>query len=347
VRKIRNKELPTFTLRLSAMLDAGLPLLQCLDALGEQCESAPFRVVIEDIAGRIEAGDNFGEALSPYQVLFGDLYISMIKAGEAGGGLAEVTARLGAYMEASASMRKRIKAAMTYPVIVLTLSLILSAAMILFIVPKFASIFADFDAKLPAPTRVLVQISDIMRHNAPVALAILVALVFAVKWLKKTPKGSLFWDTNVLRAPVAGPLIRKTALARMCRTFASLVRSGVPILKTFEIVSKATDNGFFENALVAAGHDVEGGASITAALRKTGIFPPMVVHMVSAGEQTGKVDHMMEKVADFYEEEVATALESLSSMIEPLLMVFLGVVIGGIVICMFLPVFKMHEIVGS
>lgn len=346
IRKIRLKELGPFTLRLAAMLDAGLPLVQSLNALREQCEHVVFRKVINDLRERIEAGDSFAEALTRYHDLFGDLYVSMIHAGEASGGLAEVAERLGQYLEASAALRRRVISAMTYPVIVMGMSLILTSAMIVFIVPKFGEMYADFDAKLPTATLTLVRISEVVRGNALLFVAAIVATIYAIRCFRRTPKGEYIWDRYILRTPVAGVLIRKIALARMARTFASLVRSGVSILKTFEIVAQSTGNRFLSTALLAAGHEVETGSAIAAAFTNSGVFPPMVNHMVSAGEKTGNVDGMLEKVADFYEDEVANMLESLASMIEPLLMAFLGVVIGGIVICMFLPIFKLSEIIN-
>lgn len=344
--KIQSKELVPFTLRLAAMLNAGLPLLQCLQALAEQTDNREFRRVINDVAQQVEGGDTFADALKRYQKsLFGDLYVSLVRAGEAGGGLAEVTAQLGTYLESSMSLRRRVKAAMTYPVVVMVMAALLTTTMLVFIVPKFAGIYADFDAKLPLPTRVLVAISNIMKSNILIVLALGVGLFFLAKWARRTEKGAYIWDSYVLKMPVAGLIIHKTAMARMARTFSSLLRSGVPILRTLEIVSQATGNKCIEKALIQVGRDIEGGSSIAPALKSSGMFPPMVVHMVSAGEKTGNIDGMLGKVADFYEEEVATALESLSSMIEPLLMAFLGIVIGSIVICMFLPIFKLHELV--
>jgi len=336
VRKIRLVEMPAFTLRLAAMLDAGLPLIQCMEALSEQTSNIEFRKIVKRIGGRIEAGDSFAEALMAYRTLFGDLYVSMVRAGEVGGALAEVMAQLGSYLEASQSLRRRVKAAMTYPVMVMGLSLVLSAFMILFIVPKFADIYADFNAKLPAPTQTLIDISGFVRRQAPLVAAVLVASIYGLRKLKKTARGHLLWDRYILKAPVAGMLIEKIALSRMSRTFSTLLRSGVPILRTLEIVGEASGNWYIRSWLENASRDIEGGATLAESFKKHGHFPPMLIHMLSAGEKTGNVDGMLEKVSDFYDDEVTNSLESLSSMIEPLLMAFLGIVIGGIVICMFL-----------
>ena len=346
LRKIKLVELGPFTLRLAAMLDAGLPLIQCMEALSEQTQNLEFQKIIKHISGRIEAGDSFAEALATYEIVFGDLYISMIRAGEMSGALAEVTLRLGSYLEASMGLRRRVKSAMTYPVIVMGLAGVLTVAMLIFIVPTFASIYEDFDAELPKATQFLVMLSDLLKHQLPVVAVVAGALWYALKRFRGTENGALLFDRYVLKAPVAGALIEKIALARMSRTFASMIRSGVPILRTVEIVGSATGNKFLERAIMRSGHEIEGGLGLAESLKKCGDWPPMLLHMVSAGEKTGNVDGMLEKVADFYDDEVSNALESLSSMIEPLLMAFLGIVIGGIVVCMFMPIFKMHEIVS-
>ncbi len=345
-KKIRKRELCPFTQKLTAMLSAGLPLIQCLTALSEQVEDPNFRPVVEDIKSRVEGGASFAEALEVYQNLFGDLYVNMIRAGEMSGSLGEVTARLSSYLEASAAMIRKIKSALTYPVVVVVLATILAIGMLIFIVPVFEGIFADFGADLPAPTQILVDVSDTVRNQTPLVVAIIIALTLILRHVKKTPQGALAVDRMILRAPVAGKLVEKIALARMSRTFASLLNSGVPILKTVQVVAQATGNRVIGQALASCGGAIENGANVGESLKKTGRFPPLVIHMVSAGEKTGNIDGMLEKVADFYEDEVNNTMESLSSMIEPLLMAFLGVVIGGIVICMFLPIFQMHEVVS-
>lgn len=343
--KIRSKELCPFTMRLAAMLDAGLPLVQTLDALVEQTEHEGFQEIITDIRERIESGDSFAEALVRYQALFGDLYISMIRAGELGGSLSDVTRRLGSYMESSAALKRRVVSAMTYPVMVLGLSVILAIAMIMFIVPKFADMYKDFDAKLPAATEFLINLSNALKSNFLIFAGGVAALCYAIRQFKRSDVGGYLWDRNILQVPIAGQLIYKISIARLSRTFASLIRSGVSILQSFEIASQSAGNKYVCRALIDAQRDVESGATIASALKDTKAFPPMLTHMVSAGERTGNVDGMLEKVADFYEEEVASTLESLASMIEPLLMAFLGVMIGGIAVCMFMPIFKLGQVV--
>ena len=328
------------------MLDAGLPLIQCMEALSEQTQNLEFQKVIKTVSARIEAGDSFAEALGTYEVVFGELYVSMIGSGEMSGALAEVTQRLGSYLEASMGLRRRVKSAMTYPVIVMGLAGVLTIGMLVFIVPTFASIYEDFDAELPKATKFLMFLSDLLKKRLPIVAVVCVFIWWALKRFRSTEQGALLFDRYVLKAPVAGALIEKVALARMSRTFASMIRSGVPILRTVEIVGSATGNKFLEASLIRSGTEIEGGLGLAESLKKCGDWPPMLIHMVSAGEKTGNVDGMLEKVADFYDDEVSASLESLSSMIEPLLMAFLGIVIGGIVVCMFMPIFKMHEIVS-
>jgi len=344
--RIRRKELGSFTRRLSAMLDAGLPLIQCLDALSEQTQIPEFRRVILAIRQKVEGGSSFAEALFHFDKLFGELYVNMIRAGELGGSLSEVTERLASYLEASAALRRKIISAMMYPVVIMLLAGTLTICMILFLVPTFADIYKDFGAELPGPTQVLIIISEIIRHQAPLVFGVLAVLIFIFVRFKKTETGGLKIDQGCLKLPVFGNLIEKIALARFSRTFASLLRSGVPILRTMEIVSTATGNKYIGKALAGCAPEIEGGSDISMSLKKTKAFPPMIIHMVSVGEKTGNIDGMLEKIADFYEDEVATTLEGLSSMIEPLLMAVLGVVIGAIVVAMFMPIFSMHQLIG-
>ncbi|MFW5996920.1 MAG: type II secretion system F family protein [Lentisphaeria bacterium] len=347
VRKIKGQELPSFTQKLAAMLSAGLPLVECLAALQEQTENPEFKKLVKSLRESVEGGKSFAEALQDYDYIFSELYISMVRAGELGGSLAEVMERLASYLESSAELKRKLKSALTYPVVVMILAGVLTVGMLIFIVPRFASIYDDFDAALPGPTQMLVNVSDIMRQYTPFVIIAGIILVIIFKKLLKTEQGSFQFDRFLLRVPIAGKLIGKIAMARMSRTFASLLRSGVPILKALDIVGKATGNKYLGRALSKCTNDIEGGATIASALDGSKRFPPMVIHMVGAGEKTGDVDGMLEKVADFYEGEVSSSLEALSSTIEPLLMALLGIVIGGIVLCMFLPIFKMHEIVGA
>ncbi len=346
-KKIKMKELPAFTRQLGAMLSAGLPVVQTLVALEEQVTNPVFKQVIAGVRAQIEGGASFSEALSQFPDVFDDLYISMLKAGESGGLLAETTTRIATFLEASARLRRKVKAAMMYPSIIMIVAVLLSASMIIWIVPVFASIYGDFGAKLPGPTQVLVDVSNGIRSNALTAIAVVAVVVIAFGKFKQTEKGAYMLDNLKLRAPVFGDLIKKVALSRFASTFAQLTRSGVPILQTMEIVSFATGNKVLGKIILDARATVERGDPLSVALDRSKMYPRLMIHMLSAGEKTGKVDEMLQKISEFYADEAETTLAGLTSMIEPLLMVFIGITIGGIVICMFLPIFKMHEIIGG
>lgn len=345
-KKIQMKDLPAFTRQMGAMLSAGLPVVQTLVALEEQQSNKVFQTVIAGVRAQIEGGASFSEALSQYPDIFDELYISMLRAGESGGLLAETTARIASFLEASQRLRRKVKSAMMYPSIVMTVCLLLAAGMIIWIVPVFASIYSDFGAKLPGPTQALVNLSDAIRANALYVIAIIAAIAVAFGKFKKTEKGAYIVDDLRLKVPVLGELARKVALSRFASTFASLTRSGVPILQTMEIVSYATGNKVLGKIILDARANVERGEPLSVALDKSKAYPRLMIHMLSAGEKTGKVDEMLQKISEFYADEAETLLAGLTSLIEPLLIVFMGVVIGGVVICMFLPIFKMHEIIN-
>ncbi len=345
-KKIRNKELPAFSRQLSAMLLAGMPLIQSLDALEDQTSDKNMKMVILGLKNHLQAGSSFAESLANYPSVFDQLYVNMIRAGESGGQLGETAARLATFLEASAKLARKVKSAMSYPVIVLCIALGIATAMILFIVPVFAEMFAEFGAELPGLTQVMVDLSGLMRRYGIFLVLALGAGVFALRKWMKTPAGAYQLSAFALRFPVIGELNRKVATSRFARTFAQLLRSGVPILSALEIVSGATGNKVFEKVVLQARYTVEQGDPLSSALIKHPCFPKLLVHMMAAGEKTGKIDEMMQNIADFYDDEVEAMLDSLTAMIEPLLMVFLGVVIGGIVISMFLPIFKMGEVVS-
>jgi type IV pilus assembly protein PilC len=345
-KKIRLKELPTFTRQLGAMLSSGLPVVQTLTALEEQNTNKVFRNVIMGVRTQIEAGAAFSEALQQYPDIFDDLYVSMLRAGESGGLLAETTTRVANFLESWLRLRRKVKSAMMYPSIVMTVALLLAAGMIIWIVPVFASIYADFGAALPGPTQFLVNVSNAIRRNVILVVGGLVVLAVGFAKFRRTEKGAYMWDAFRLKFPLLGELARKVALSRFASTFAQLTRSGVPILQTMEIVAYATGNKVLGKIILDARATVERGEPLSAALDKSKAYPRMMIHMLSAGEKTGKVDEMLQKISEFYADEVETALAGLTSLIEPLLIVFLGVVIGGIVICMFMPIFKMSEIVN-
>jgi len=345
-QKIKAKELPAFTRQLGAMLSAGLPVVQTLEALEEQNTNKVFKHVIAGVKSRIEGGASFSEALAQYPDIFDELYISMLRAGESGGMLAETTARIATFLEGWVRLKRKVKAAMMYPLIVMAVALLITSSLIIWIVPIFASIYADFGAKLPGPTQWLMNVSTAMRENALLVVAGIVVVTIALGQYKKTAQGAFVWDGLKLKFPVIGELVRKISLARFSSTFAQLTRSGVPILQTMEIVAFATGNKVLGKIILDARTNVERGEPLSLALEKSRAYPRLLIHMLSAGEKTGRVDEMLAKIADFYNDEVETTLAGLTSLIEPLLIVFLGVIIGGIVVCMFMPIFKMHEIVG-
>ncbi len=342
---VKTVDVVVFTRQLATMMDAGLPLVQCLTALSEQSASKALKEVLADVTAQVEKGDAFSEALARHPKVFDKLYLSMVKAGETGGLLAEILDRVAGYLEASARLRKKVKSAMSYPTIVTIVAISISIFLIVKVIPVFAGIYKDFNAKLPTPTLVLVQVSDIFRHYLPFVAIGTVVLGFGFARYKKTEQGAELWDRSKIRFPVLGKLAHKVALSRFARTFASLVRSGVPILETLHIVGQSAGNVIVAKAVTDAASNIERGENIAASLGKHPIFPPMLIRMIAAGEQTGKVDVMLEKISDFYDEEIEATLAGLTALIEPLLIVFLGVVVGGIVICMFLPIFRLSEVV--
>ena len=340
-------ELVIFTRQLATMIDAGLAMVQSLQALSEQTTNKIMRDTIRDICTRVEGGDSFSEALEKHPKAFSRLYVCMVGAGEQGGLLAEILARLATYLENSARLRKKVKSAMMYPTVVTVVAILITIFLLVKVVPVFGDIFTSFNAKLPAPTMYLIMVSDFVKSY--IVLLALAGGAAAYGWFYfiKTPAGRQFWDSRRIKLPIFGSIAHKICLARFTRTLASLVRSGVPILEVLQIVSQTVGNVVMEQAVKSAALDIERGESISAALAKHPIFPTMIIRMVTAGEQTGKIDNMLERISDFLDEEIETTLSGLTSLIEPILIVFLGVVVGGMVICMFLPIFKLPEIVSG
>jgi len=345
--KVALHDLVVFTRQLATMIDAGLAMVQCLQALAEQTPSRVMREVIKDVCARVEGGDSFSDALKKHPKTFNRLYTCMVAAGERGGLLAEILARLATYLENSARLRKKVKSAMMYPTAVTVIAIGITVFLLVKVVPVFGEIYSGFGAKLPGPTQWLINISDILRNNLLIVLPVLAALIYGWFAYIKTKRGREFWDRTRIRLPIFGDIAHKICLARFTRTLASLVRSGVPILEVLGIVSQTVGNVIMEQAIQSASKDIERGEAIAVALGKHPIFPSMVIRMVTAGEQTGKIDAMLERISDFLDEEIETTLSGLTSLIEPILIVFLGVTVGGIAICMFLPIFKMTEIING
>lgn len=349
--KVSDSDLVLFTRQLATMVDAGLPLVSGLTALHEQADpkkQAGLRNVIGQITANIEQGESFNESLAKHPQVFGRLYVSMVKAGESGGLLADILDRLSGFLEASARLAKKVKAALTYPIVVLCIAFLITSFLVLKIVPIFGSIYANFGKALPAPTQILLDISSFVRGiGGVVLLVVLVGGFFGVRAYIKTKAGAERWDRLRLKLPVCGPLIHKISMTRFARTFAQLIRSGVPILETIDIVRETAGNVVLADAIGTMSTGVEKGEHLSACMESQPIFPRMLVRMVAAGESTGKMDTMLDKMADFWDEEVEATLDALTSLIEPILMCFLGVIIGGIVISLYLPIFKLGQVVSS
>ena len=348
--RVPEADLVMFTRMLATMVDAGLPLVGALTALFEQSDpkkQAGLRRVIGEVTALVQDGSTFQDAILKHPKVFSRLYTSMVKAGESGGMLAEVLDRLAGFLEASSRLVKKVKSAMTYPVIVISIALGITTFLIVKVVPVFASIFADFGAKLPAPTQFLIDLSDFIRGNWYYIVGGIAAAFYGIRTWLRTVKGAETWDRWKLKMPVFGPLVHKICMSRFARTFAQLIRSGVPILEVMQIVGDTSGNSVVTKALKGVSDDVERGDQLTAALSRQPIFPPMMLRMVAAGESTGKIDTMLEKMADFWDEEIEATLAALTSLLEPLLIVFLGVIVGGIVIAMFLPIFKLNDVVSA
>jgi type IV pilus assembly protein PilC len=339
-------DLVVFTRQLATMLDAGLAMVQSLQALAEQTSNKVMRDVIKDVCTRVEGGDSFSQALVKHPKVFTRLFVCMVDAGEKGGLLAEILARLATFLENTARLRKKVKSAMMYPTVVTFVAITITIFLLVKVVPVFGEIFSGFGAKLPAPTQFLINISDWLKKNLLYLIPAFGMLIYGWIAYIKTKQGREFWDRTRIKLPIFGHIAHKICLARFTRTLASLVRSGVPILEVLSIVANTCGNVVMEKAIRVAMSDIEKGDGISNALSKHPVFPTMIIRMMSAGEQTGKIDSMLERIADFLDEEIETTLSGLTSLIEPLLIVFLGVVVGGIVICMFLPIFKMSEIIN-
>ncbi|MGI8436056.1 MAG: type II secretion system F family protein [Chthoniobacterales bacterium] len=347
---VKETDLVLVTRQLATMIDAGISLVQAMTALYDQSDpkrQRALRHVISDVTTRVQGGETFHESIAKHPRVFDRLFVSMVKAGEHGGLLAEILDRLAGFLEASSRLRKKVKSAMTYPVIVICIAFAITTFLIVKVVPIFGEIFADFGAKLPAPTQFLIDVSAFIRGEWYFLVAIIAGVFFGIRTFLRSTRGRQLWDRWKLKLPVFGPLLHKICMSRFARTFAQLIRSGVPILEVLDIVAGASGNHVVEMSIRGSAEDVERGDNLSVAMSKKPIFPPMMLRMVSAGEATGKIDTMLEKMADFWDEEIEAMLDALTSLIEPMLIVFLGVIVGGIVIAMFLPIFKLNEVVSQ
>ncbi len=338
-RKVKSSEMVVFTRQLATIVNAGLPLMQGLDILSEQTENVNFRRVLSTIAEDVEAGESFSDALRKHGRVFTELYVAMVRAGEASGNLDGILLQLADYMEAAEALKQKIKSAMTYPTVVFAFVILLSTALLTWVVPKFEEIFMSLEADLPAPTLALMALSNVLRRYILFVIAGFVALIVAIRFYTRTPAGRYQFDRLKLQIPVFGKLFRKVAISRFTRTFSTLTRSGVPILSSLEIVANTAGNAVFSGVVRDSMESVRAGQTIADPLAKSGEFPPMVTRMISVGEKTGALEQLLLKISDFYDQEVDSTVASLTSLIEPMLIVLLGVIVGGMVIALILPIF--------
>ncbi|MFH0918216.1 MAG: type II secretion system F family protein, partial [Candidatus Omnitrophota bacterium] len=345
-KKIKLDDLVVFSRQLATMIDAGIPLVNALGILAEQIENVNLRGVVGQVREDIEGGTSFCDALAKHPLIFSDLFVNMVKAGEASGMLNEILDRLATFMEKQAALNRKIISSLVYPAVVVSMAIIITAVLLIKVVPTFKGIFDSLGGTLPLPTQVLIFISDLLRKYFLFLMILLGVSAFLFKRILKTEKGRYRFDRFTLKVPVFGTLLRKLAVAKFSRTFSTLVKSGVAVLSALDIVSKTSGNKVVEEAVVNCSKSVRNGEPISRPLAKSGVFPPMVTRMISVGEQTGQLEKMLSKIADFYDDQVDAAAGALTSLIEPLVIAFLGIVIGGIVIALFLPIFKISQLIS-
>ena len=338
--KITEQAVVIFTRQFATMIEAGLPLVQCLDILARQAENKEFARVIGQVKTDVESGDSFADALRKHPRVYSDFYVNMVEAGETGGILDTILARLAGYMEKAAALKSQVKGAMIYPAVIIGIAIIVVVFLLLYVIPVFADMFASFGGTLPAPTRFVMFLSDLVKDYILYVIPLVGVLIWLFKRFYKTEKGRLTVDTLLLKLPVFGPLIQKVAVAKFTRTLGTLVSSGVPIIDGLEITARTAGNKVVEGAVLSIISSIKEGQTIAEPLGRQAIFPPMVVQMIEVGENAGALDAMLNKIADFYDQEVDTAVAALTKLMEPMLMVFLGTVIGGMVVAMYLPIFK-------
>lgn len=343
---VTDRDIVIFTRQFSTMIDAGLPLVQCLEILSAQTENKFLGKVVGEVRQDVEAGSTYADALKKHPKAFDELYANMVAAGEAGGILDTILNRLAKHIEKAAKLKKQIKSAMVYPLTIMGVAFAIVGILMVWVIPVFAKMFADFGGTLPTPTLIVVGASDFSKEYWWIILLIAGGIFYGLKQFYKTPAGRKLMDRLALKLPVIGDLVRKAAVAKFTRTLGTLISSGVPIIEGLNIVAKTAGNKIVEEAIIVARQSISEGKTISEPLAKTKVFPPMVVQMISVGETTGALDAMLGKIADFYDEEVDAAVTALTALLEPMLMVFLGVVIGFIVVAMYLPIFKMAGSMG-
>ncbi len=339
--KVKEKDIILFARQFSTMIDAGLPIIQCLEILHTQQNNKTFKRMIKEIKEKVESGATLAEALKQFPKHFDDLFVNMIAAGEAGGILDAILRRLAAYMEKAAKLKSQVKGAMTYPIVTLIIAIIVLAVILVFVIPVFEEMFADFGGELPLPTQIVVTASEIAKSKIVYIIIGLIIFSIAFKKAYATEKGQDMVDDLVLKIPVFGELLRKVAVAKFTRTMGTMLASGVAILEALDIVAKTAGNRTIEKAVYDVRSGIAEGRTMADPLQESGVFPAMVCQMIGVGESTGALDAMLEKIADFYDEEVDQAVENMTALIEPFMLVFLGATIGGLVVAMYLPIFKM------
>src|SRR4030067_620385 len=345
--KASDKDIAIFTRQFATMIDAGLPLVQCLDILSKEAGSRAFAAVINEIRQDVEAGSTYADSLKKHPDVFGDLYANMVAAGEMGGILDTILNRLSKYIEKNIKLKRQVKAALFYPSTIVAVAFIVIIVLLVYVIPIFAKMFTDFGGTLPMPTQLVIGASNFMRSNILIIIGILVATILGARKYYKTQNGRLVIDSIILKLPVFGMLARKISVATFTRTLGTLISSGVPILDGLDIVAKTSGNKVVEKAIYATRQSISEGKTLSEPLAASQVFPPMVVQMIAVGETTGALDAMLSKIADFYDEEVDSTVSTLTSLLEPMLMIFLGIVIGFIVIAMYLPIFKLAGTIGG
>lgn len=337
-------EISRFTRQFATMIGAGLPMVQCLEILSNQMENKEFAKIVNDIKESVQGGATLSEAMARHPKIFDQLYTNMVEAGEVGGALDAILIRLAVYREKADALIRKVKGAMVYPAVVVVVAVGVTIGMLTFIVPVFAKMFSSVGSELPAPTAFVLAVSEFLQKNFLILIGAGVAFAIGLTWWKKTPGGALTWDKIMLKLPVLGNLVRKSSIARFTRTLSTLLASGVSIIEALDITARTSGNLVVSKAINKAVLSIAEGDTITSPLKESGVFPPMVIQMIGVGEKTGGLDEMLSKIADFYDEEVNEAVEALTSIIEPIIIVFMGVVIGGILIAMYLPMF---DIIGK
>jgi type IV pilus assembly protein PilC len=344
---VDEKEIVVFTRQFATMIDAGLPLVQCLEILASQQDNKVFKKALTEIRQSVEGGLTFAAALKQHPKIFSSLYANMVEAGEAGGILDTILNRLAQYMEKAMALKKKVKSAMIYPSTIVSVAVVVVIFLLVFVIPTFKAMFEGFGAALPLPTQIVLELSNIVRAYFLLGLGAIAAMIVGIRMWYKTSSGKLAIDSFLLKTPVFGMLIRKVAVAKFTRTLGTLISSGVAILDGLDITARTAGNKVVEGAVLRTRSSIAEGKTIADPLKASGVFPPMVVQMIAVGEQTGALDAMLGKIADFYDEEVDTAVANLTALLEPMLMVFLGIVIGGVVIAMYMPIFKLVTVVGK